>query len=367
MKFCAILGKHPSDTPGGAEFQTQLICSELQERGYETSYIAYDSDEQKIREHDGVTVHHLCTTSKIEKIRQIKLTIKDINPDILYFRNFKDLPLAGLFSTIDPVHTVFNISHDAQCLPRYAHFPGKTNQTLLHSIYHRVKLSVRRSFLVKPDTLFVQTGTQQQMLKNNWDLDSVLIGNGHPLPESNPQKQSPPVVLWLASLKEWKQPSVFVELARKCQDLECKFWLVGRPSDETLANTIEVQAKELPNLEYLGGCSIEESNEYLEKASLFINTSRQEGFPNTFIQGWMRKTPVISLNVNPFGERTERKTGYYGLQSKSELVKKTRRLIERPRFRQQLGEQAYKYARKNHDIRLIVDRVENNLQKNGVI
>jgi glycosyltransferase involved in cell wall biosynthesis len=38
---------------------------------------------------------------------------------------------------------------------------------------------------------------------------------------------------------------------------------------------------------------------YYDQASLFLNTSSVEGFPNTFLQSWSLGTPVMSAGVDP--------------------------------------------------------------------
>ncbi len=52
---------------------------------------------------------------------------------------------------------------------------------------------------------------------------------------------------------------------------------------------------------FCGAISQQEVNAELANAHVLVNTSLYEGFPNTFIQAWMRRTVVVSLNVNPDG------------------------------------------------------------------
>lgn len=361
MKFCAVLGAHPSDTPGGAELQTQLIGSELARRGHEATYIAYDSETNRVSDCDGVTVHRLNPDGRRELVTQLRSKARDIDPDVSYFRNIGDVHLMGLFRLVTDSHITFNISHDAQCFSRFAGWPGKADETPLHTVYRRLNLGVRRSLLCIPDTVFLQTERQQRLLEENRGIDGVLTGNGHQVPEGEPEKRSPPVVLWLASIKKWKQPGAFIELAERCDDLDCEFWLVGRPSDRALAEVVGERASSLSNVEYLGGCTVEESDEYIGQASVFVNTSKLEGFPNTFIQSWFRRTPVVSLHADPVGESDGSVTGYYGLEDRDELVARVRELIRNHEYRRTVGAQAYRYACENHDIRIVVDRIEEGL------
>jgi glycosyltransferase involved in cell wall biosynthesis len=59
--------------------------------------------------------------------------------------------------------------------------------------------------------------------------------------------------------------------------------------------------EQTPNVRYLGELSQTKVNKLLCRAHLLVNTSDFEGFSNTFIQAWMRRVPVVSLNVNPDG------------------------------------------------------------------
>jgi glycosyltransferase involved in cell wall biosynthesis len=98
---------------------------------------------------------------------------------------------------------------------------------------------------------------------------------------------------------------------------------------------------------------------------VFVNTSKAEGLPNTFTQSWARKTPVVSLAVEADNALAVRDIGYPPTDFDS-MVENVRTLIENPELRHQYGENAYQYARNNHDIDVVGDRmieyIENEIQ-----
>jgi glycosyltransferase involved in cell wall biosynthesis len=203
---------------------------------------------------------------------------------------------------------------------------------------------------------------QQEQLYTNRGLESAVIGNGHPVPEQPRSKKEPPIVLWLASLKHWKQPMKFIDMAARCKDLDCKFELVGRPVEDNLRARIEQRIDEIPNIEYLGGCNIDESNRYIARSSLFVNTSDQEGFPNTFIQSWLRKTPVMSLSCDPDGVLSTNRIGRVSGDI-DQLEADVRELVSDNKLRRQIGENARRYAVANHSTEVIVDRLLKQLKR----
>lgn len=352
MKFCVVIGKHPYETPGGAELQSHLISSELASRSHDCHYLAYDSDRQLPDEIEGVTVH----SAHCSGYREIIERIDDLDCDVYYFRNMADLPLAYYTKQFVPGTVVYNVSHDRQCLPLFA-TEDTIDGTVIEKAYANSRKLFYRILLSGIDNIVVQTSEQKRALARNRGIDATIVGNGQRAPDSPIEKESPPVVLWLASMKEWKRPELFVDLAEACMDLRASFRIVGRPSNQQLANRIHRRVADLENMEYPGGCSIPESNEYIGAASIFVNTSQEEGFPNTFIQSWFRETPVVSLTVDPESALSDHEIGFLSGDFES-LTEDVRTLITNPQLRDEMGANAYHYAKKNHDIRVVVDRLE---------
>ena len=101
--------------------------------------------------------------------------------------------------------------------------------------------------------------------------------------------------------------------------------------------------EQTPNLQYLGPKTQEEVNNLLAKSHVFVNTSEREGFPNTFIQAWFRKVPVVSLTVNPDRLIDRHRLGYVS-GSFRQLKNDVSTLIQDPARIDRLGSVAQRFA-----------------------
>ncbi|VAW13835.1 hypothetical protein MNBD_BACTEROID05-633, partial [hydrothermal vent metagenome] len=107
-------------------------------------------------------------------------------------------------------------------------------------------------------------------------------------------------ILWVATIKEWKRPEIFIRLAKMFP--KEKFVMVGGMSKKSneYYEKIKDMALKVKNLEFRGYLNLEEVEEEFSRAKIFVNTSVQEGFPNTFLQSWRRGIPVVSY-IDPDG------------------------------------------------------------------
>jgi glycosyltransferase involved in cell wall biosynthesis len=178
---------------------------------------------------------------------------------------------------------VLRIVSDANCIP------GKQ----LIRYWRDRKLyeyGLRRAHLVA-----AQTDYQQQLLKTHYGVESVLVNMAvEPSRAATPPRKDIDV-LWVSNLRHVKRPDRVMELAKLLPHI--RFTMVGgavRGEEEYYAG-IEAQARALSNVEFLGGIPYADVGDYFDRAKLFLNTSDVEGFPNTFLQAWIRSIPVVTL------------------------------------------------------------------------
>jgi len=359
-KICFLLGHYFDYYKGGAELQAYYIAKGLAKK-YEIHYIFIknpDFDKEKIRKideeislhtlknHDYKIFGKLLFLNYNELFRILDL----INPDVIYQRGDRaHIGIAIRWSKKKNKKLVLGISMDRNC--------SKKNILYLKSKFFTIPCEIINGFFTlngikNVDLIIAQTNHQKKLLQNNFNRDSIAIPNGLPVPQPPFDKADPPIISWIANLKTLKQPELFIKLAENLQDLYVQFVYAGRPADSRYLDLLMKRFNKLNNLNYLGEIPFEETNKLLSKSSLLVNTSLTEGFSNTYIQAWMRETPVVTLNCDPDNIIKSQRIGLHS-GSFEQLVKDVRYLIEEKERRKEMGKKARIYALKNHDIKII--------------
>ena len=349
LKICFILGSYPKDWIGGAELQSYIMAKELSERRYRVYYLAINTIVHKpfYEVDEGIEVYRIKKNWNIFKYYSTIIGLfRKIDPDICYNRSRGELPLAYLLCKITRTPLIYALASDDHCRPKP--FPYRIWRPRAFS--HQWNYWLSQVLMRKVDLVLSQSNYQSRLLRTNFGISSQVIRKWIPGPKETElgPKDEPPIVLWLANIKDIKRPELFIALARECLDLKAKFIMAGHISDDNRYRGLFQQARFPSNFQYLGGVSYEEANDLMNKASIFISTSRYEGFPsNTFIQAWLNKVPTISLIDDPEGVLNREHIGSCS-GSLEQMVKDVRFLLENKELRETMGLNARKYALRVH-------------------
>ena len=149
-------------------------------------------------------------------------------------------------------------------------------------------------------------------------------------------------VLWVNNLRSVKRPDRVLSLARQLPQYQ--FVMVGGSSRgaERLFADIEAEASGIPNLEFLGSRPFAKVNELLSKAKVLLNTSELEGFPNTYLQAWMRGVPIVATFDPDQIIRTE-KLGL-SVDSEDQLAGMLVKILDDDEYRREAASRSREFA-----------------------
>jgi len=349
IKICFVLGNTFLVTKGGAELQAYNIAKALSKKEYEVHYIHQNDWEERIKK-DGIMWYALPQIPRKFSIAILNNPtfvelLDEINPDIIYQRiRSVYTGMVAKYCNKRNVKFVWAASSEADC-------GDKKRDSIKRIIQWYGNIRLGEWGIKQADEIIVQTKKQKDMLYRNFGLNSQIIPNSQNVPRRPFEKDEPPKVVWIANMKFLKQPEYFVKLARELSDLDVKFIMVGRLKPlKGYKKKIHELIKSTQNIDYRGELPYDEVNKLLEKASIFVNTSLpREGFPNTFIQSWMRETPVVSLYFDP-DNIMERENIGIRTGSMDMLKKEIKDLLQNGKRRKEMAKNGRKYAVKNHDI-----------------
>lgn len=334
---------------GGSEIQADLIINKLLSRRHEIYFVSdlIGTPKKGIRNVKYLYLKNYGRQYSILNFFPLIKTLKNINPDIIYQRwRIPYTAMAAWYSKKYSKKMIFHIARDLDTRKKKI----KLNYM---SFFNFINEHFERYGIRNADIIIAQTNNQQKLIKKHFNRNSLVVPNGHLVPPPPFKKINPPVIAWIANIKPWKQPEIFIKLAEHLQNTKAQFIYAGRPIKGKLQKRLMEKTRKLPNLEYLGEIPFEKTNELLSKSSLFVNTSLPlEGFPNTYIQAWMRETPVVALNCDPDNLLKRLKIGLLSGSFK-QMIDDLRYLIENENIRKEMGKRARQYAIQNHDIEKI--------------
>ncbi len=338
---------------GGAEVQQVLLARELRRNGCEMSFVSYDRGELQASTEDGIAIHK--TYRPEDGYRYIRFfhprltsiwrALRRASADVYYLRC--EHRMAGILAAFCLWYGkgyVYGLGHDSECY-RGADFLGVPN--FRDDQFHRFSLSVA-------DCVISQTEFQRKTLLENFGRDSIVLGNfWQPAPRVK-KKADPPFVLWVGTIREWKRPHYCIRLAKAMPDI--RFEMIGGPDypGDPLFKEIEDQAGKLGNLTFHGFLPARETADYFQRASLYINTSLYEGFPNTFLQAWDSRIPTVSF-IDPDGAVESSNIGLRAIDIE-DMEGKVRYLMENRQVRGDLGKAAYRHLCDHHHIERAVEQ-----------
>lgn len=332
---------------GGSQYQAKCIVEELQKTNrYDIYYLARSSDPnytsngyQLIRyRYPGAQKYgshrHLIEWVLLPKI------LKQIEPDIIYQRvGCAQTGIAARYANRNGCKMVWHIASEYDLEPSRISISRLFVERLIDR--HLLNFGIRHA-----SHIIAQTEDQKKLLAKNFKRSaSAVIPNFHPQPTEIICKNSPIHVVWVANLKELKRPEFFMRLAIELGHMtNVRFLMVGAIQGDarTKQKYFEIINK-VRKLTYLGPRSQEEVNEILSKSHILVNTSDREGFPNTFIQAWLRRVPVVSLTVNPDRIIDRHRVGFVS-GSFEQLKRDVSALIENHDLRYRMGMNAQRFA-----------------------
>jgi glycosyltransferase involved in cell wall biosynthesis len=353
---------NPYEHGGGAEYQISLLIDALVASGghevhYVTHFVNYSSKSRNYSVRDiggGGPVPRLGYMMKGWSLYQ---ALRDISPHVIYQRvACAYTGLCALYSMRRSIPMLWHVAHDTDVAPQVLEPARNVPRQRLEK--WAVEFGARNA-----TGIVVQTQHQAQLLKKHYNRTAdKVIPNFHPPATESIDKSGEFTVLWIANLKQWKRPEVFVRLAgRFATRKDIRFVMVGAPAaaagNITWRKSLMREIEAAPNLHYLGEKTQDEVNTLLAQSHVLVNTSTHEGFPNTFIQAWLRDAAVVSLSVDPDGV-LERDNVGIATHTEPALEAAVRKLLDDPDSLSGYAKRGREHAKAYHSLANSLQLVE---------
>lgn len=362
-RLCIAGHRHWSEYAGGVELQIRALGEVLHAAGWEVVYLCHSLRGRQGWEElaPGMSVYWLPVYPYGWSVprKAIWRLLETIAPDVLYQRGWGVLQESGIvleFARQHGIPYVFAISSDGSLrwrLPTVRTFllhrrPRWRSWLLLpYALWADVRL---RQTIRHASYVFVQHEEQLEWLRWRYARRGILVRTLHRELSRPAHKAPTPVVAWIHNYRPHAQLSIALRIAAEVASEGVECCLVTGVTRPAQLSELRQWGTLPPGVRLLGALRAEEAEQLLERAWILLHTGLYEGFPNTFVQAWLRETLVVSLWVDPGGTIRRHGLGFCAEGNLAALLDALRRLLHNHEERQRIGLQARLYAEQHHGL-----------------
>lgn len=280
-------------TFGGAELQQVLLARALAQRGFAASMVVLDHGQA-----DDTTWHGV-RTFKAYGLDQGLPGVRFFHPRwsgtlaalrragarVIYSSGASYMPgMAAHYARRHGGKTVFRISSISDCQPDNLIVPNRRGKFIY-------EFGLRRQ-----DLLLAQNEAQRSEMRRNYGRDSVVVPSlVEPADRSVPLAERRGDLLWVSNIRDCKRPDRVLELMPLLPEAKLDIMGGRQPYELGYFDEIQQRCAAQANIRFHGPMPYSDVNAAMAQARLLLNTSDIEGFPNTFLQAWVRGTPVVTF------------------------------------------------------------------------
>jgi len=286
--------------------------------------------------------------NKYYQLFRLYRVIQNVNADIYIFRGTPRM-LTFIYPPIELLNKklVYHIANDEYI----SHI--KNNSGLTFRLQKRA---------IQQSTVISQTEKQQTQLQNNFGVSSTVIPNGYPAINDRTVMNTGDYFLWIGRInKDQKRPHLLLKLAKTVSEA---FVVVGgAASDQEYYKAFVSECNQMDNVDHVGKVPPAEVHQYYRNAKALINTSKYEGFPNTFLEAWRQATPVVSLEIDPRRFLPIGTDICYAGEQYDQFVEYIEILNTNEQLRKQIGLECQKTFEENYTINMIYKKYKDVIRK----
>ncbi|MBD3249388.1 glycosyltransferase [Candidatus Woesearchaeota archaeon] len=329
---------------GGAEVQLVELSKRLKDR-FRVSFIVGDFGQGDKKEFNGIKIFRSFKPKRgIVNYARIFFdfwkSFKNTKSDVYIQRSTSyETFLTGLFCKIYKKKFIYMVAHDID-----------VNKDGLRKMFGPFVNFFFNRGLSFADLIICQNrGQQKNLMKYKGRRDSIVMKKGIDVASKMSSKKN--YALWVGRCVKWKQPELFIELAKKIENMDF-LMICPQGNDKKYFDSVKNKTNGIENLKFLDFVAKEQINEHYSKAKVFVLTSRYEGdLPMTVLESLAVGTPIVSLNVNP-DNVFKNKFGFYCKGDAINMEKKIRFLSSTNKY-EDYSKKSIKYMKENHDIGMI--------------